>query len=154
MIGRHFLACRIDRGAAGKVEPRRIPGALPGFQDSRRAWRVACNSAKPAARTLRKMAFGPFLRSEWLADLAQPHAAVSRSNLFIAYLTNFYPAVRAPYARAGVLTRLIGFLALVNYRGVTGGNRSAILHGDETDSARIFHFCRPCCSRAASRIRL
>src|SRR4029077_11687033 len=56
----------------------------------------------------------------WLSRIAAVSAV---ANLFIAYLSEFLPGVRVPLARAGVLSMLIGFLALVNYRGVTGGNR-------------------------------
>ena len=72
-----------------------------------------------------RTAFGPFLaiQNGWLTWLSRIAAVSAVANLFIAYLSEFLPGVRAPLARAGVLTLLIGFLALVNYRGVTGGNR-------------------------------
>jgi len=72
-----------------------------------------------------RTAFGPFLaiQNGWLTWLSRIAAVSAVANLFIAYLVEFLPGVRAPMMRAGVLTILIGFLALVNYRGVTGGNR-------------------------------
>jgi len=72
-----------------------------------------------------RTAFGPFLaiQNGWLTWLSRIAAVSAVANLFIAYLGEFLPGVRAPSVRAGVLTILIGFLALVNYRGVTGGNR-------------------------------
>src|SRR5256885_13076 len=59
----------------------------------------------------------------WLTWLSRIAAVSAVANLFIIYLSEFFPGVRAPFARAGVLMILIGFLAVVNYRGVTGGNR-------------------------------
>jgi basic amino acid/polyamine antiporter, APA family len=72
-----------------------------------------------------RAAFGPFLaiQNGWLTWLSRIAAVSAVANLFIAYLSEFLPGVRAPLPRAGVLAVLIGFLALVNYRGVTGGNR-------------------------------
>ncbi len=70
-----------------------------------------------------KAAFGRFLaiQNGWLMWLTRISAVSAVANLFITYLSEFFPAVRAPLARGGVLTLLIGFLAAVNYRGVTGG---------------------------------
>jgi basic amino acid/polyamine antiporter, APA family len=72
-----------------------------------------------------RAAFGPFLaiQNGWLTWLSRIAAVSAVANLFIAYLSEFLPGVRTPLPRAAVLTMLIGFLAVVNYRGVTGGNR-------------------------------
>jgi amino acid transporter len=72
-----------------------------------------------------RVAFGRFLaiQNGWLTWLSRVAAVSAVANLFIIYLGEFFPSVRAPLGRAGVLTILIGFLAAVNYRGVTGGNR-------------------------------
>lgn len=72
-----------------------------------------------------RAAFGPFLaiQNGWLTWLTRIAAVSAVANLFITYLSEFVPRVTAPLARAGVLTILIGFLAVVNYRGVTGGNQ-------------------------------
>ena len=72
-----------------------------------------------------RAAFGPFLaiQNGWLTWLTRISAVSAVANLFITYLGEFIPAVTAPIPRAGVLTILIGFLAVVNYRGVTGGNQ-------------------------------
>src|SRR5229473_3112794 len=72
-----------------------------------------------------RVAFGRFLaiQNGWLTWLTRIAAVSAVANLFIIYLSEFLPGVRAPLARAAVLTILIGFLAVVNYRGVTGGNR-------------------------------
>jgi len=72
-----------------------------------------------------KVAFGRFLaiQNGWLMWLTRVAAASAVANLFISYLGEFYPVVKTPLPRAGVLTVLLGFLAVVNYRGVTGGNR-------------------------------
>ena len=70
-------------------------------------------------------AFGRFVGIQigWLTWLSRISACSGVANLFITYLTEFVPAVRSPWVRAGVLTVLIGFLAAVNYRGVTDGKR-------------------------------
>jgi APA family basic amino acid/polyamine antiporter len=70
-------------------------------------------------------AFGRFVGIQigWLTWLSRISACSGVANLFITYLTAFVPAVRSPWVRAGVLTLLIGFLAAVNYRGVTDGKR-------------------------------
>jgi amino acid transporter len=72
-----------------------------------------------------RAAFGRLLaiQNGWLTWLTRIAAVSAVANLFITYLSEFFPGVTQPLARATVLTALIGFLALVNYRGVTGGNR-------------------------------
>src|SRR5258706_3564066 len=68
-------------------------------------------------------AFGRFVGIQigWLTWLSRISACSGVANLFLTYLTAFVPAGTAPVVRAGVLTVLIGFLAAVNYRGVTDG---------------------------------
>jgi len=72
-----------------------------------------------------RAAFGRFLaiQNGWLTWLTRIAAVSAVANLFISYLADFYPGARSPLPRAGVLTLLIGFLAIVNYRGVTGGKK-------------------------------
>jgi amino acid transporter len=72
-----------------------------------------------------RVAFGRFLaiQNGWLTWLTRIAAVSAVANLFITYLGEFVPAVTRPIARAVVLAILIGFLAVVNYRGVAGGNR-------------------------------
>src|SRR5947208_318146 len=72
-----------------------------------------------------RVAFGRFVGIQvgWLTWLSRIAACSGVANLFITYLTAFVPAVRSSWVRAGVLTALIGFLAAVNYRGVTDGKR-------------------------------
>jgi amino acid transporter len=72
-----------------------------------------------------RAAFGPFLaiQNGWLTWLTRIAAVSAVANLFITYLGEFVPGVAAPIPWAAVLTILIGFLAVVNYRGVTGGNQ-------------------------------
>src|SRR5258707_7112363 len=67
--------------------------------------------------------FGRFVGIQigWLTWLSRISACSGVANLFLTYLTAFVPAARAPLVRAGILTVLIGFLAAVNYRGVTDG---------------------------------
>jgi basic amino acid/polyamine antiporter, APA family len=71
-----------------------------------------------------RVAFGRFLaiQNGWLTWLSRIAAVSAVANLFITYLSEFFPGVKAPLVRAAVLTALIGVLAAVNYRGVTGGN--------------------------------
>jgi APA family basic amino acid/polyamine antiporter len=71
-----------------------------------------------------RVAFGRFVAIEngWLTWLSRIAAVSAVANLFVNYLSEFLPAVKEPMIRASVLTVLIGFLALVNYRGVQGGN--------------------------------
>ena len=72
-----------------------------------------------------RAAFGRFLaiQNGWLTWLTRIAAVSAVANLFITYLSEFIPAVTQPLVRAAVLVLLIGFLAVVNYRGVTGGNQ-------------------------------
>jgi len=70
-------------------------------------------------------AFGPFMGIQigWLTWLSRITASAAVANLFIAYLSEFLPRVREPAVRGLVITVLISFLAIVNYRGVSTGNR-------------------------------
>ena len=72
-----------------------------------------------------RVAFGRFLaiQNGWLTWLTRIAAVSAVANLFITYLAEFFPGVTKPFARAAVLILLIGFLAAVNYRGVTAGNQ-------------------------------
>jgi APA family basic amino acid/polyamine antiporter len=72
-----------------------------------------------------RVAFGRFLaiQNGWLTWLTRIAAVSAVANLFITYLAEFLPAVTKPIVRASVLTILIGLLAAVNYRGVSGGNQ-------------------------------
>jgi amino acid transporter len=70
-----------------------------------------------------RTAFGPFVAIQigwmmWLSRIAAPSAV---ANLFIPYLGQFFPEVLAPLPRALILAVLIAVLAVVNYRGVSGG---------------------------------
>lgn len=71
-----------------------------------------------------RAAFGRFvaIQNGWLMWLTRVAAVSAVANLFITYLSEFFPGVKLPLARAGVLTILIGILAAVNYCGVTEGN--------------------------------
>jgi APA family basic amino acid/polyamine antiporter len=69
------------------------------------------------------VAFGRFaaIQIGWLTWLSRITACSGVANLFITYLSSFFPAVIRGWIRATILTVLIGFLAAVNYRGVSGG---------------------------------
>lgn len=72
-----------------------------------------------------RVALGQFaaIQIGWLTWLSRIASAAALTNLFISYLGEFFPLVNAPVMRAAVMAVLIGFLAAVNYRGVSGGNR-------------------------------
>ena len=72
-----------------------------------------------------RVAFGRFLaiQNGWLTWLTRIAAASAVANLFIIYLAEFFPQVTKPWTRAAVLIGLIGFLAVVNYRGVSRGSQ-------------------------------
>ena len=72
-----------------------------------------------------RIAFGRFMAIQigWLAWLSRITAASAAADLFVSYLAQFFPVVEVSAARALVLTLLIGFLAIVNYRGVSQGAR-------------------------------
>ena len=57
----------------------------------------------------------------WLTWLARLTAAASNANLFVIYLAEFWGGAKDFAPRLAVLTLLIGFLAVVNYRGVKAG---------------------------------
>ena len=72
-----------------------------------------------------RTALGPFVGIQigWLTWISRIAAAAAVTNLFISYLTEFFPKVSERGTRAGIIAVLIGFLAVVNYRGVANGNR-------------------------------
>lgn len=68
-------------------------------------------------------AFGRFaaIQIGWLTWFSRVTACSGVANLFITYWTAFVPEAGGRWARATILTMLIGFLAVVNYCGVSGG---------------------------------
>jgi len=70
-----------------------------------------------------RAALGRFLGIQmgWLTGLARLTATAGNANLFVIYLGEFWPKVKEPLPRALVLVLLLGILATVNYRGVSGG---------------------------------
>jgi amino acid transporter len=71
-----------------------------------------------------RAAFGRFVAIQigWLTWLTRIASASAVVNLFVSYLGEFLPAVRFPLIRAGILITVTGFLAVVNYRGVSSGS--------------------------------
>ncbi len=57
----------------------------------------------------------------WLGWLTRLTAAAANVNIFIIYLAEFWPAVKAPAPRFLVMTVLLAFLTIVNYLGVRSG---------------------------------
>ena len=72
-----------------------------------------------------RAAFGPFVAIQigWLTWLTRILASAAAADLFVSYLTHFFPTVEGWVVRAMVLGLLIGFLAVANYVGVTSGTR-------------------------------
>lgn len=70
-----------------------------------------------------KVAFGRFLglQTGWLLWLTRVSSAAAVSNIFLDYLTGFWPHAKEPVTRLAILTILIGGLALINVRGVKMG---------------------------------
>ncbi len=70
-----------------------------------------------------RVAFGRFaaIQIGWLTWLSRITACSGVANLFITYLSSFFPSVNKGLVRGTILAVLIGFLAAVNYRGVSGG---------------------------------
>ena len=57
----------------------------------------------------------------WLNLVTRFSAYGAAVNLFVQYLGEFFPDIGHPLPRFVVITALVGSLAIVNYRGVTGG---------------------------------
>ncbi len=72
-----------------------------------------------------KTAFGRFLglQTGWFLLLTRISAAAAVANVFIDYLSGFWPQARGPATRLVILTILIGGLAAANVRGVRMGTR-------------------------------
>jgi APA family basic amino acid/polyamine antiporter len=72
-----------------------------------------------------KTAFGRFLglQTGWFLLLTRISAAAAVANVFIDYLSGFWPQARGPATRFVILTILIGGLAAANVRGVRMGTR-------------------------------
>ncbi|HEV7514362.1 MAG TPA: APC family permease [Candidatus Acidoferrum sp.] len=70
-------------------------------------------------------AFGRFigLQTGWLLLLTRISSAAAVANVFIDYLSGFWPQARESVYRLAILTVLIGGLALINIRGVKMGTR-------------------------------
>jgi APA family basic amino acid/polyamine antiporter len=57
----------------------------------------------------------------WLGLVTRLAAIGAAANLFVIYLAGFWPAAASPIPRVAVLTVLLGFLTVVNCRGVRSG---------------------------------
>ncbi len=70
-----------------------------------------------------KTAFGRFLglQTGWLLWLTRISAGAAVGNVFIDYLSGFWPQAKGPATRFVILTLLIGGLAAANIRGVKTG---------------------------------
>lgn len=69
--------------------------------------------------------FGRFagIQIAWVAWLARLTAVAANSNLFVSYLAEFWAPAAERIPRLIILSVLVGLLATVNYRGVSGGAR-------------------------------
>ncbi len=72
-----------------------------------------------------RVAFGQFVGIEigWLTWLSRIGATSAAANLFITYLSQFFPGVSGRFTRILVMALLVGVLAIVNVLGVVAGNR-------------------------------
>jgi amino acid transporter len=70
-----------------------------------------------------RVAFGRLMgiQTAWMLWLGQVAAPAANANLFVIYLGEFFPHAKDPAPRALILTLLVGFLAVVNIRGVRAG---------------------------------
>jgi APA family basic amino acid/polyamine antiporter len=70
-----------------------------------------------------RAAFGRFLGLEtgWLLWLTRVSSAAAVANLFMDYLSEFWPQAKEPLARLAIITILVAGLALLNIRGVKIG---------------------------------
>lgn len=75
-----------------------------------------------------RAAFGQFIAIQvgWLTWLSRIAASAAVANLFVSYFSEFLPAVNGKVLRGIFLALLIAFLAAINYRGVSAGNRLSI----------------------------
>jgi APA family basic amino acid/polyamine antiporter len=70
-----------------------------------------------------RVAFGRLVAIEmgWMLWLVRLTAPAANASLFVIYLREFWPRAMDPFPRLGVLTLLIGILAITNLRGVRAG---------------------------------
>lgn len=70
-----------------------------------------------------RAAFGRLMGIEvaWLTWIVRIASCAANANLFVIYLTEFWPRATQPVARFVILTLLVGVLAAVNYRGARMG---------------------------------
>jgi APA family basic amino acid/polyamine antiporter len=90
-----------------------------------------------------RIAFGRFVAIQigWLAWLTRIAAASAAADLFVSYLAQFFPMAEVSPARELVLALLIGFLAIVNYRGVSQGARVSNLFTSAKLLVLAFFIC-------------
>ena len=70
-------------------------------------------------------AFGRFMGIQvaWLVWFVRLTSCAANANLFVVYLGEFWPRAIQPFAKLGILTLLIGILAVINFLGVRTGTR-------------------------------
>src|SRR5258708_11974775 len=61
------------------------------------------------------------IQTAWMLWLGQVSAPAANANLFVIYVGEFFPHAKDPLPRALILTLLVGFLTVINIRGVRGG---------------------------------
>jgi basic amino acid/polyamine antiporter, APA family len=87
---------------------------------------LASRFAEPGGPYLyARAAFGPLIGiwTGWLAWAVRLASAAAAANLFVIYLGELWPRAQEIAARIAVLTLLVGFVAIINYRGVRGGTQ-------------------------------
>jgi amino acid transporter len=112
-------------GFTGKASPVAVlgAGAITGVIVACMAEVASRFSQTGGPYLYARTAFGPLVGIQvgWMLWLAQTTALAANANLFVAYLTEFWPNAHAPLPRTASLTVLIGFLAVVNVVGVGAG---------------------------------
>lgn len=68
-----------------------------------------------------RAAFGRLAGIEvfWLTWLVRLSAAAANANLFVSYLSEFWPQAETHWYRAAIIMLMVGGLAWINYRGVS-----------------------------------
>lgn len=70
-----------------------------------------------------RVTFGRFcgIQTGWMLLLARIAGPAANANLFVTYVEEFWPKAAQPLPRLAILATVLGFLTLINIRGVRGG---------------------------------
>ena len=72
-----------------------------------------------------RAAFGRLMgiQTAWMLWLGQVSGPSANANLFVIYLGEFFPHAKNSLPRAAIITVLVGFLTIINIRGVRAGTQ-------------------------------